>query len=293
MIYDVRQTSFSKYASEVSHARHILRLTPIDRAGQRVQASTLDISPAPAERVEGRDFFGNRVTWILMDAPHTELTVNVAARIVVAPSQAANEEKGSAWEIVRDSAFAINDIGPQSPAHFLFSSPRAPLSADMSAYAQQSFPPGWPVIAGCADLTRRIKADFAFDSAATNVATQPAEAFAIRRGVCQDFAHIMIAGLRGIGLPAAYVSGYLRTVPPPGMEPLQGADAMHAWVSVWGGRDRGWVGFDPTNGVFAGESHLVVAIGRDYSDVAPIDGVVLGAGGQQLGVSVTVTPVVT
>jgi transglutaminase-like putative cysteine protease len=137
---------------------------------------------------------------------------------------------------------------------------------------------------------RRIKAGFAYEIGATTVETTPAMSFRLRRGVCQDFAHVMISGLRGLGLPAAYVSGYLRTVPKPGEPRLEGADAMHAWVMVWCGEAAGWCGLDPTNAVLAGDDHVVLAIGRDYADVAPIDGIVFASGEQRLEVSVSVTP---
>ena len=184
-----------------------------------------------------------------------------------------------------------SDLGPTSPAHFLFASRLVPLDPQIRDYARLSFPPARPVLDGAIDLMRRIKADFVYQVGATTVETTPAMSFALRRGVCQDFAHIMISGLRGVGLPAAYVSGYLRTVPLQGQARLAGADAMHAWVLVWCGGDVGWCGLDPTNGIFAGNDHVVLAVGRDYADVAPIDGVIFAAGGQQLEVSVSVTPV--
>jgi transglutaminase-like putative cysteine protease len=290
MIYDVRQTTSYAYASKVAYAHHVLRLTPIDRAGQRVQASALDIVPAPVERREGRDFFGNRLTWIHLAEPHDRMTIKVAARIVVAPAAAPAPEATPAWEEVRDEVFAATDIGATSPAHFLFASRLVSLDPEIRDYARESFPPGASILAGAIDVMRRIKQDFSYEIGATTVSTTPPMSFALRRGVCQDFAHIMISGLRGIGLPAAYVSGYLRTVRKDEAPDLQGADAMHAWVWVWCGAQAGWLGLDPTNALIAGDDHVVVAIGRDYSDVAPIDGVVFASGGQSLEVSVSVTP---
>jgi transglutaminase-like putative cysteine protease len=290
MIYDVRQTTTYTYASKVAYAHHVLRLTPIDRAGQRVQAAALDIAPAPVGRREGRDFFGNRLTWVDLGAPHDRMVIKVAARIVVEELPEVLPDATPAWEAVRDEVFAAADIGATSPAHFLFASRQVTLDPEIRDYARESFSPGRPVLAAAVDLMRRIKQDFTYEIGATTVSTTPPMSFALRRGVCQDFAHIMISGLRGIGLPAAYVSGYLRTgnTAAPG---LQGADAMHAWVWVWCGEAAGWFGLDPTNALIAGDDHVVVAIGRDYSDVAPIDGVVFAAGGQRLDVSVSVTPV--
>jgi transglutaminase-like putative cysteine protease len=290
MIYDVRQTTAYAYASTVAYAHHVLRLTPIDRAGQRVQAAALDIVPAPVKRREGRDFFGNRLTWIDLAEPHDRMVIKVAARIVVETPGEPSPEETPAWEAVRDEAFAATDIGPTSPAHFLFASRQVSLDPEIRDYARDSFPAERPILAGALDLMLRIKQDFTYEIGATTVSTTPPMSFALRRGVCQDFAHIMISGLRGIGLPAAYVSGYLRTgnAAAPG---LQGADAMHAWVWVWCGKEAGWLGLDPTNALIAGDDHVVVATGRDYSDVAPIDGVVFASGGQRLDVSVSVTPV--
>jgi transglutaminase-like putative cysteine protease len=291
MIYDVRQTTSYAYASKVAYAHHVLRLTPIDRTRQRVQAAALDIVPAPVERREGRDFFGNRLTWIELAEPHDRMIIKVAARIAVDTLDAPPPDATPAWEALRDAVFASTDIGATSPAHFLFASRQVTLDPEIRDYARESFPPGRPILAGARDLMQRIKADFIYEIGATTVSTLPPMSFALRRGVCQDFAHIMISGLRGLGLPAAYVSGYLRTTPATGTPSLQGVDAMHAWVGVWCGPQAGWIGLDPTNALLAGDDHIIVAIGRDYADVAPIDGVVFAAGGQRLDVAVSVMPI--
>jgi transglutaminase-like putative cysteine protease len=290
MIYDVRQTTSYTYATKVGYAHHVLRLTPIDRARQRVQAAALEIVPPPAGRREGRDFFGNRLTWIELAEPHDRLTIRVAARIAVDGLDPSPQET-PAWEAVRDDVFASADIGATSPVHFLFASRQVSLDPEIRDYAGASFPPSRPILAGALDLMRRINKEFVYEVGATTVSTTPPMSFALRRGVCQDFAHVMISGLRGIGLPAAYVSGYLRTVPKSGAPGLQGADAMHAWVWVWCGATAGWYGLDPTNAVLAGDDHVVVAIGRDYSDVAPIGGVVFASGKQRIDEAVSVTPV--
>jgi transglutaminase-like putative cysteine protease len=290
VIYDVRQSTVYHYASPVAYAHHVLRLTPIDRDGQRVHAAALDITPVPVERHEGQDFFGNRMTRIVLDHPHDTLTVRVAARIAVEKPDVAPAAT-PAWEAIRDLAFICTDLAPMSPAHYLFPSRQVSLDPDIRDYVAESFPPRRPVYDGALELIRRIKADFVYEPGTTTVLTTPLMAFAQRRGVCQDFAHVMIAGLRGVGLPAAYVSGYLRTIPPPGRERLEGVDAMHAWVLVWCGAEAGWCGFDPTNAIPAGNDHVVLAIGRDYADVAPIDGVIFASGEQRLEVSVNVVPV--
>jgi len=297
VIYDVRQTTTCSYAAPVAQARHVLRLTPVSRDGERVHLAALHIVPEPAHRREGQDFFGNRLTWIDIDKPHETLTVKLSARIAVEaePAPAA----GPPWETVREAAFATSDIGPMSPAHFLFPSRMVSLDPEIRDYVRLSFSPGRPVLDAAIELIGRMKADIAYEIGASTVTTTPPMSFALRRGVCQDFAHIMISGLRGIGLPAAYVSGYLRTTPRGEVPRLQGADAMHAWVLMWCGPDfstagrmvQGWIGLDPTNAVPASEDHVMLAIGRDYTDVAPMDGVILGSGGQHIEVSVNVIPV--
>ncbi len=257
---------------------------------QRVTAAVLDIDPAPVRRREGRDFFENRTTVIEIDAPHNTLTVKLAARIAVDAGRRGRLRRHPAMgERARaDDTRATTSVRIRR----CISSIRAvwcrsiPKSATMSG---ESFPPGRPILAGAAEVMRRIKHDFTYEVGATTVTTTPSMSFALRRGVCQDFAHIMISGLRGLGIPAAYVSGYLRTVPRPGSARLEGADAMHAWVMVWCG-SAGWWGLDPTNALIASDDHVVLAIGRDYADAAPIGGVVLGSGQQQLSTAVDVIP---
>ena len=302
MIYDVRQTTTCAYASPVAHARHVLRLTPIPRPGQRVHVAALQILPEPLHRREGQDFFGNRLTWIEIEEPHRMLTIKLAARVTVDPANKPAALATPVWEAVREEAFATSDIGPLSPAHFLFPSRMVSLDPEIRDYTRESFPANRPVLDAAIELMNCLKADITYEIGATTVTTTPPMSFALRRGVCQDFAHIMISGLRGIGLPAAYVSGYLRTMPRTDPTRLQGADAMHAWVLVWCGNPHptlprkrgrvgwGWIGLDPTNAVIASDQHVVLAVGRDYTDVAPMDGVIVGSGGQQIDVAVNVTP---
>jgi transglutaminase-like putative cysteine protease len=301
VIYDVRQATTCSYATPVTHARHVLRLTPVSRDGERVHIAALQIVPEPVHRREGQDFFGNRLTSIEIDEPHETLSVKLLARVAVDALAEPEPLTTPAWETVREAAFATSDIGPLSPAHFLFPSRMVSLDPEIRDYVRQSFAPGRAVLDAAIELIGRIKSDMAYEIGATTVTTMPPMSFALRRGVCQDFAHIMISGLRGIGLPAAYVSGYLRTLPRSDPTRLQGADAMHAWVMLWcgplpfspasgGGMGGGWIGLDPTNAVLASDGHVVLAVGRDYTDVAPMDGVIFGSGGQQIDVAVSVTP---
>lgn len=292
MIYDVRHETAYTYAAPVPFGRHLARLLPVDRPRQRVLAAALTIDPPPAEWEEDRDFFDNAVSRIVLEAPHERLVLTVRARIELTAPPAVDPEATPRVAAVREAAFASDDFGPRSPVHHLYASRIVSLPSAIRDYAAESCPDDRPVLAAAEDLMRRIHADFVYEPGATDVKTLPLMAFEMRRGVCQDFAHVMIAGLRGLGIPAAYVSGYLRTTPPPGRPRLEGADAMHAWVSVWCGSRLGWVDLDPTNAMRTGEDHLTLAIGRDYADVAPVAGVIVASGGQRLKVGVDVVPVV-
>ena len=290
MIYDVRQTTTYTYETAVTRARHVLRLLPVTRDRQRVTAAMLDIDPTPVSRREAADFFRNWTTVVELEEPHETLTVKLAARVSVEAAAPTDPDTSPPWESVRTQTYASEDVGPASPVHFIYPSRQVSLDPKIRDYARESFAPGRPVLAGAVELMQRIKNDFTYELGATTVSTTPSMAFAQRRGVCQDFAHIMIAGLRGFGLPTAYVSGFLRTVPRAGAVRLAGADAMHAWVMVWCGA-AGWWGLDPTNALIASEDHVMLAIGRDYADIAPIDGVVLASGEQRLTTAVDVIPI--
>jgi transglutaminase-like putative cysteine protease len=289
VIYDIRHVTTYTYDAPVAYSLCALRLSPTSRAGQRVLDVQIDIDPPAARRVKRTCFFGNDFEIVHIEAEHRELTVSAKARIAVA--RPAPSVLTPSWEDVRQLAFSINDLGPKSPAHFIYASRAITLDEPVVAYARESFSEGRQMLEGATELMARIWKDFDYDPKATLVSTPLGEAFAKKRGVCQDFAHIMIAGLRGVGLPARYVSGYLRTVPPPGKERLEGADATHAWVSVWCGPLDGWVGLDPTNNIHVGDDHIILAEGRDYVDVAPINGVILGSGDQDVEVAVDVIPI--
>ncbi|MCJ2022431.1 transglutaminase family protein [Methylobacterium sp. E-065] len=288
MIYTLRHRTTYRYGRPVRFARCTLRLKPQDGEGQSVLASAVTIDPSPATAVTRHDYFGIDALAITLETPHTVFSVEALSTVRVERAAPPPPESGMAWERVRDAVVAGRDLGGRAPVHFLYPSGRVPLLPEVTAYARPSFSAGRCAYGAAHDLMLRIGRDFRFDARATNVYTPLAESFALRAGVCQDFAHVMIAGLRGMGLPAAYVSGYLRTVPPPGRPRLRGADASHAWVAVWCG--AGWLGLDPTNGVPIRDDHIVVARGRDYGDVAPLDGIVSGSGKQRLKVEVDVIP---
>ncbi|HKR86811.1 MAG TPA: transglutaminase family protein [Phenylobacterium sp.] len=290
MIYTVRHRTTYRYEEEVSFAQCVLRLTPRSTPNQTVLRSAVVVQPKPAQTQVGRGAFAERTLRVQIDTPHEVLEIESRSRVDVHVPPIGDPAHSEAWQDVRRGAFEDRDLGPEGPAAFLYPTQRTPNAAAISDYARQSFAPDRPIVEACAELMRRIRRDFEYSPQATTVSTPTPEAFARRHGVCQDFAHVMISGLRGLGLPAAYVSGYLRTIPPPGQPRLEGADATHAWVQVWCGRARGWIGFDPTNAIFAENDHIMLAVGRDYADVAPIDGVILASGVQTLAVEVDVIP---
>lgn len=290
MIYSLRHLTTYLYEKPVTFARCALRLTPQQAGDQTVLSSSLRITPTPTRLEKHVGQFGEPVVTAIIETPHRELRILSRSKVEVTRPPRALPLGGEAWERIREIGFAITDLGLGSPAHFLYPTAMTATHPSMTAYAATSFTPGRPVIEAAFELTSRIKADFKYDAESTDVRTLAIEAFEARHGVCQDFAQVMIAGLRGLGLPAAYVSGYLRTYPAPGRPRLEGADATHAWVDLWCGPQAGWIGFDPTNALVVAEEHIVLAKGRDYSDVAPIGGVVLGSGAQTIKVGVDVVP---
>jgi transglutaminase-like putative cysteine protease len=288
VIYDIRHVTTYSYESPVSFARCTLRLEPISGDGQELVTHSVEIRPKPAERTARHDFFGTLTESISIETPHRHLRIDSKSRVSVsrlAPDRTASSPQ---WESVRDAAFEATSLGPTSPIGYVFASPLVPVLGPVTGYASASFPPDTGILAGAVDLMYRIRTDFKYDPKATVISTPLKEVFQKRHGVCQDFAHVMIAGLRGLGLPAAYVSGYLRTIPPPGKPRLQGADATHAWVSLWCGRDMGWIGLDPTNDILVANDHIMLAVGRDFSDVSPVDGIIVGSRKQKLSVAVDV-----
>lgn len=290
MIYKVRHRTIYTYENDVTFARCVLRLKPTASLDQSVLDSRVTIDPAPSNSFNRIGPFGEDTQTITIETPHEVLTVEANSTVDVHRPAVLDPDDSPAWERVRLDSLNATAIGPQSPATYLYPTVRAPIVSGITEYGRPSFAADRPIIAACADLMRRIHADFAYDPEATTVSTPAAEAFSARRGVCQDFAHIMISALRSLGLPGAYVGGYLRTIPPPGKARLEGADATHAWVQVWCGPQRGWIGFDPTNAIFVENDHILLAIGRDYADVAPIDGIMLAPGDQALKVEVDVVP---
>ncbi len=292
MIYDIVHVTRFDYGAQVKFARCNLRLQPIDWPGQHVESYTLRVSPAGRTTPARAEAGLAHVTRLVIDEPVRRLTIESIARVTVDRLVPVPDASDPTLGEVASLARASRDLSAAGPASYLFPSPLIPLERAIADYCAPDLDPGRNALEAGIALARRIQADFEFDPAATLVDTPPHEAFAKRRGVCQDFAQIMITGLRAAGLPAAYASGYIRTLPPEGQERLVGADATHAWVLLWCGPERGWVGFDPTNGIWMASDHIVMAVGRDYAEIAPVDGVVLGSSAQKMDVSVDVALVV-
>jgi transglutaminase-like putative cysteine protease len=290
MIYKIRHVTTYAHGSEASAGRCALRLLPVSSARQTVHARALKIDPKPAELAEVVDFFGNTTVLARFATATRRYRYEATARVEVHAQEPPHALLTPPHEATARAALQLRDIGGGSPVHGLFPTGHVPALDLARDYASRSLAPGRPVLDAAIDMMRRIHRDFAYDPAATDVSTPLDVVFEHRRGVCQDFAHAMIAGLRVHGVPALYVSGYLRTIPPPGRRRLVGADASHAWVSVWCGPAVGFVDLDPTNALVVGEDHVTLAKGRDYADVAPVDGVVVSAAGHALTVSVDMAP---
>jgi transglutaminase-like putative cysteine protease len=287
--YIVRHRTVYRYNQSVPESLHLMHLRPRDTARQRVVEASLVIAPEPSAWIKRHDAFGNETDWVSLDEAHE--TLAVAASALVETSAAPVEIAGTEpWEAVRRRLRDPEDMAAREAVPYLFDSPMIWFQSDVASYALESFTPGRPVFDAARELMQRIKADFRYDTGVTDVSTPVDKVFAIRAGVCQDLAHFGIAALRSIGLAARYVSGYLLTQPPPGREKLLGADASHAWFAVWC-PPVGWIDFDPTNAVLPAEQHVTLAYGRDYSDVAPIAGIVFGGGDHVIDVGVDVIPV--
>ena len=291
MIYDITLKLGYRYAKPVAQARHLLRLEPRNLPGtQTVQSTRLMITPEGGSLAADRDFFGNIVHTFLYREGHKAVDIEMTARV---ERQAAPPVLALAPDLRRiEVELADMDaLGGDSPLHYLGASPRISDPLAFRDFGAGVIRPGMSVIEAMRAIGDALSDRMTFDPEATEVDTPPMDAFRTGRGVCQDYAQIMIASLRAIGIPAGYVSGFLRTVPPPGQERLPGADAMHAWVRVWCGEAVGWFEYDPTNALDVADDHVVVGYGRDYADVAPIRGVSRSTGGQFGRHSVDMVPV--
>lgn len=290
MTYNILHRTLYDYTAPVTVSHHVARLTPRANSVQAQESFSLKIFPEPTLRKDREDYFGNQLCLFSIQEVHTKLEVISHSRVTVRRETPPAPESTPAWEEV--AALFRDPVSPEvvEPYQFVFDSPQVRASFELADYALESFPKGAPLLMGARELTRRIFKDFKYDPKATTVATPLEEVVQKRRGVCQDFAHLGIACLRSLGLPARYVSGYLRTRPPEGKPRLVGADASHAWFGVFC-PGVGWVDFDPTNNVQPGEEHITVAYGRDFGDVSPVAGIITGGGHHAVKVSVDVAEI--
>lgn len=290
MIYDVRHRTLIRYEQLVTEAHHVLHLIPRNSPRQRRIAAALTIEPEPSQLTVNEDYFGNVTHHLTIQEPHQELLIESQSRVEIqAPSPSINPGASPSWEGIV-SALASGEGKAIGAQQYIYGSPQIAIGAAVRDFARASFKPSRPVLEVAMDLTERIFDEFEYEGGVSDVSTPVAHVLEIRKGVCQDFAHLGIAALRSFGLAARYVSGYLLTRPPPGQPKLVGADASHAWVSVWAG-ELGWVDFDPTNGIMPGEEHVTAGWGRDYSDVSPTNGFIVGGGSHEVNVGVDVSPV--
>ena len=280
-----------RYSSPVVLSQQLLHLSPRALPWQRCDAHELSVEPTANEMTQREDYYGNRTVSLVIAVPHQALVVRAASAVSVEPrADAALAAAKSSWEAVRARLSALDTPPLADPVEFLFDSPHVERSRELADYAVKSFTARRAILESASDLARRIHRDFKFDRTATSVSTPLRQVLKQKSGVCQDFAHLMIGCLRSIGLAARYVSGYILTAPPPGRPRLVGADASHAWASVYCGERAGWIDIDPTNNCIVDDAHVTLGWGRDFADVTPMRGVILGGGAQTLAVRVTVTP---
>lgn len=289
MRFRVSHRTIYQYSEPVTLCHNKAHLTPREHPFQRLISTRFLVDPPPAVFRQRDDFFGNRTTFFTVQQHHTQLTATVISEVEVGAKDYPDLSESYRWEFVRDLLRADLSTNSLEAFEFVFDSPHIRRSQDLARYALPSFPRGRPILEGVWSLMERIHKDFEFSPRSTTVSTPLPEVLRIRKGVCQDFAHLMVGCLRSIGLSARYVSGYLRTIPPPGKPRLVGADASHAWVSV-ALPGVGWFDFDPTNNKVPAGDYITLAWGRDYSDVSPLRGTILGGGRQLVSVAVDVLP---
>jgi transglutaminase-like putative cysteine protease len=283
MKYRITHETAYRYSEPASLSQNELFLHPRETDTQRVVQSRLAIVPAPQYLHRRTDYFGNIAQVFMVQQPHDELRMTATSVVETRPPAIPTPADTPPWETAVRRLAAHPQPAELAACQFVFGSPLAAVAPGALAYARPSFPPGTPILAGALDLIQRIFTEFTYDKSATTVDTTVDQVLANRKGVCQDFAHLAIGCLRALGLAARYVSGYLETKPPPGKPKLIGADASHAWISLFV-PDAGWVDLDPTNNLITGENHITLAWGRDYGDVTPVKGVVMGGGVHMLSV---------
>ncbi|KIN61122.1 Transglutaminase, N-terminal domain protein [Sulfitobacter noctilucae] len=281
MIYSIRLTIAHYYHHPAANSRHLVRVLPRTLARrQKLTTHLLEVSPEPDERRDAVDFFGNAVMTCSHGDRHAEMSIRLSCHVEMLPPPKW-QDLSPDLAYLRKIHDQLTDLSSGSPLHFLGPTPRLKANTSIQEFARDLFDPNASTADHVIRIGKALHDAMTFDAAATTVDTDAAEAFRLRRGVCQDFTHIMILALQALGVPAGYVSGYLRTLPPPGGVKLEGADAMHAWVRAWCGPDQGWIEYDPTNATLVGSDHIVAGYGRDYSDVSPVRGHLRSSGGQK------------
>jgi len=286
-LFEVNHTTTYGYQSSVTVSHHLLRLSPRRMRRQLVLEHTLEIEPHPASTSLHTDYFGNEVMFMTVEGAHRQLRVTARNRVALLPAFVPDSSETPAWESVRGLCRTDRSVRVLEAGEYMFGSPQAGIRQAYADYAEPSFPIGRPILESVLDLTGRIFNDFQFDGTATTVSTPLEQVFEQRSGVCQDFAHLQIACLRSIGLPARYVSGYLETIPPPGQPKLVGVDASHAWVAFFC-PGIGWIDVDPTNNLLPSMQHITLGWGRDFGDISPVRGVLTGGEQHALSVGVDV-----
>ena len=289
MLYNISHTTNYLYTEPVSLCHNLVHLRPRQAPRQTNLQSHMLVQPEARAMEHLLDYFGNPISVFTIQEPHRKLSIKMTHRIEVTPIEAVCLADSPAWEQVREMLRTVRSPSVLEAFQFVFDSHYIQRNAELAAYAEPSFAPGRPLLEAAMDLTERIHREFRYDSKATSLATPLSEVLEHRHGVCQDFAHLQIACLRSLGLAARYVSGYLQSKPPPGRERLVGVDASHAWLSVFC-PNAGWVDFDPTNRVIPSDQHITIAWGRDYDDISPVKGVVLGGGTHAMSIYVDVAP---
>jgi len=291
MNYKITHITSYRYSEEVGSCHNEARLVPYNSENQVCNSYTITVDPMTSDYRERLDFFGNKVTYFAIHSAHTELKVT-ATSLVETKAPVSNAGIASpAWEDVAAQIADANDAETISAQQFCYNSPMILATSDMLAYAKPSFLKRRPISDAVSDLVERIHRDFTYDPQFTSIATPLHDVLKYRRGVCQDFAHLAIACLRSLGLPARYVSGYIETIPPQGQSRLVGADASHAWFSIYV-PSMGWLDYDPTNNQMPNDQHIMLAVGRDFQDVTPLKGVIFGGGKHELKVSVDVERII-
>ncbi|MFO1235746.1 MAG: transglutaminase family protein [Alphaproteobacteria bacterium] len=289
MLYRVRHITTYAYTRTVLSSQHVLRLRPRRTDNQVCTSSEVAMTPGPRRRAGRDDYFGNRMEIVTLEEPHEALTIDAQSVVRVARRRPRDIEMTQPWEQIPDALAMARADAEIEAAQFMFDTARTRAAHDLVAWAGGDFAPGRPVALAARDLMNRVRREIRYKPGVTDVSTPVDRVLELKAGVCQDQTHVMLAVLRAHGLSARYVSGYLMTRPPPGRPKLQGADQSHAWVQVWC-PPLGWIDFDPTNGLLPDDEHITLAYGRDYSDISPISGIMLGGGEHEVDVKVDVAP---